>query len=252
MVRLGMLGGGRSDIRITIPIDVLLPGPRDPEASALDRAPEPVAELEGYGPVPPVVARALSAGGVWRRLVTDPAGSQVLDVGRTRYQPPVAIAEHVRERDGTCVRPGCSASARTSDLDHLHEWQDGGVTSAANLGAVCSGDHPIKSVGAFTVAYSTDRTYAWTTPTGHGYLRRPDGTIVTLPRRTAEGLRREGKEAARSGRPVDPSLVDAVLAEVSAGTDVGGTWTPRSGPGVHSWPGVEHAPAWRAEDEPPF
>src|SRR5690606_15446167 len=71
-IRLGSLGGGRADVRVTVPLGVLLPGPDAPLVSPLDRVPEPVAELEGYGPVPPVVTRALAAGGVWRRLVTDP------------------------------------------------------------------------------------------------------------------------------------------------------------------------------------
>ena len=51
-----MLGGGRSDIRITIPLHVLLPGARETGATAIDTTSEPVAELEGYGPVPPVIA----------------------------------------------------------------------------------------------------------------------------------------------------------------------------------------------------
>ena len=40
-------------------------------------------------PVPAVVARALAAGGTWRRLVTDPVSGTVVDVGRTRYRPPL-------------------------------------------------------------------------------------------------------------------------------------------------------------------
>src|SRR5690606_28414736 len=201
-----------------------------------------------------VVARAVAAGGVWRRLVTDPTGTEVLDVGRTRYQPTAAIADHVRERDRTCVRPGCSAPARGCDLDHEHEWHRGGVTSVDNLGSLCRRDHVVKSIGAFTVAHGSDRTYAWTTPTGHGYLPRPDGTVVTLPHRTAEGLRVTAQRAARfGGRGVDPAVVDAVLAEVSAGTDVGGSCVPAGGPAVQSpWPGTEVGPSWSGDDTPPF
>ncbi|WP_187368448.1 DUF222 domain-containing protein [Ruania zhangjianzhongii] len=43
--------------------------------------------LEGYGPISPLAARALAAGGDWIRIVTDPLTGAVLDVGHTRYRP---------------------------------------------------------------------------------------------------------------------------------------------------------------------
>ena len=50
-------------------------------------------------PVPAVVARALAAGGTWRRLVTDPVSGTVVDVGRTRYRPARRSG-----RSGACSR----------------------------------------------------------------------------------------------------------------------------------------------------
>ncbi|WP_413450019.1 DUF222 domain-containing protein [Georgenia phoenicis] len=250
-VRLGSLSGSKVQVRVTVPLGVFLPEPG--EQSPLERITEPVAELEGYGPVPPVVARALAAGGAWRRLVTDPATEQVIDVGRTRYQPPAAMAELVRERDRTCSRPGCSCSARHAEIDHEHEWQHGGVTSVENTGPNCRRDHLVKTIGVYTVAHGTDRTYAWAGPTGHGYLRRPDGTVVTMPRRSAEGLRELGRASVSARRSIDPAFVDGVLAEIAAGTDVGGSWVPSGGLRTTApWPGVDDGPSWAAEDEPPF
>lgn len=250
-VRLGTLGGRKVDVRITVPLGDLLPAAG--EQSPLERITEPVAELEGYGPVPPVVARALAAGGVWRRLATDPGTEQVIDVGRTRYQPPAAMAELVRERDRTCTRPGCSCAARHAEIDHEHEWQHGGVTSVENTGPSCGRDHRVKTIGAYTVTHGSDRTYAWAGPTGHGYLRRPDGTIVTMPRHTAEGLRDLGRRSVRERQAIDPGFVDGVLAEVAAGTDVGGGWVPAGGlRTTPPWPGVDGGPSWVADDEPPF
>ncbi|MBD8063021.1 HNH endonuclease signature motif containing protein [Oceanitalea stevensii] len=245
-----MIGGGRADINVLVPINVLQPEPRNPGATALDRDPEPVAELDGYGPIPPIIARALATGGTWRRLLTDPVTGQVLDVGRTRYQPSAAIADHVRHRDRTCIVPGCTHPARSADLDHIHEWKDGGVTSADNLGPQCTGDHRAKTIGAYTVAYTTDRTYAWTTPTGHGYLRRPDGTTITLPRHTAHALRTLVKETTRSGRPVDPALVDAALAAASVGDDPLSHWVaPHAAPSAgRAREGRERT--WASEDDP--
>lgn len=250
-IRLGTLSGSRVDVRLTVPLGDYLPAPG--EQSPLERITEPVAELEGYGPVPPVIARALAAGGVWRRLVTDPATDQVLDVGRTRYQPPAAIAALARERDRTCARPGCPRPARHSELDHEHEWQHGGVTSVENTDPECGRDHVVKTIGAYTVAHGSDRTYAWAGPVGHGYLRRPDGTIVTMPRRAAEELRRLGRESVRRRQAIDPAFVDSVLAQISAGSDLGGSWSPPGGHRTTSpWPGVDDGPSWAADDEPPF
>lgn len=250
-VRLGSLGGRKVDVRVNVPLGDFLPAPG--ERSPLERITEEVAELEGYGPVPPVIARALAAGGVWRRLVTDPGTEQVIDVGRTRYQPPAAMADLVRERDRTCTRPGCSCAARHAEIDHEHEWQHGGSTSVENTGPNCGRDHRVKTIGSYTVAHGSDRTYAWAGPTGHGYLRRPDGTIVTMPRHTAEGLRTLGRRSVRERRAIDPAFVDGVLAEIAAGTDVGGSWVPAGGLRIAPpWPGGEAGPSWESDDEPPF
>ncbi|MEE6287921.1 DUF222 domain-containing protein [Georgenia sp. MJ173] len=217
-VRLGMIAGGRADIRITVPLHVMLPELDPPQTHALDREPVPVADLEGYGPVPPEVARALAAGGTWRRLVTDPTGTQVLDVGRTRYQPTTAIADHVRERDRTCIRPGCVTPARLCDQDHGKEWHLGGHTSVTNLQSLCKRDHILKTVGAFTVARAADGSFAWTTPAGHGYRRHLDGRVTRLPRGAADALRTVAR-ANRGDRPAgdtptwndDQATIDHIL-----------------------------------------
>src|SRR5690606_41945123 len=101
-------------------------------------------------------------------------------------------------------------------------------------------------------AHRSARTYAWPPAPGRGSLRRPDGTVVTLPRRTADGLRKVCKEHDRTGRAVAPVVVDRVLTEVAAGTDVGGRWAPSLSPEPSAWPGVEHAPSWGGDDAPPF
>jgi hypothetical protein len=64
-------------------------------------------ELAGYGPITAQTARHLAADATWRRILTDPISGTVLDVGRTTYRPPQALADHVRIRDRTCRFPGC-------------------------------------------------------------------------------------------------------------------------------------------------
>ncbi|MDD9206994.1 DUF222 domain-containing protein [Georgenia sp. 10Sc9-8] len=154
-------------------------------APALDSPAAEVAHLDGYGPVPPQLARTLAMGGVWRRLVTDPVSDALLDVGRRRYRPPAELARHVRMRDGTCVRPGCTTPAAQCDIDHTVPWAAGGETSATNLGALCFRDHRVKSSGAFTVTQVAPGVFEWTTAAGLRYRRNIDGTTQHLDRAQA-------------------------------------------------------------------
>ncbi|TKR24355.1 DUF222 domain-containing protein [Cellulomonas hominis] len=158
-----------AEVRVTIAASTLL---------GLDDAP---ADLDGYGPIDAVRARALADGGVWRRIVTDPVTDQVLDVGRERYRPPAGLAEFVRTRDRTCVAPGCTFPARSADLDHTIEYhrqpgyppdQPLGRTDAGNLGPLCHRHHRLKTDGGFRLRQIQPGLFEWITPTGHRYLVR--------------------------------------------------------------------------------
>ncbi|HIZ36532.1 MAG TPA: HNH endonuclease [Candidatus Ruania gallistercoris] len=160
-----------------------------PGESVIDTGPsitsDAVPYLSGYGPITPATARALAAGGIWRRLVTDPVTDQLLDLGHTRYRPSAALADHVRARDTTCVRPGCSTAARECQLDHTEPWDHtdpsaGGATAPANLGPLCQRDHQTKTHGDFQLEQSAPGVFEWTTPTGHRYRREPDGSTTAL------------------------------------------------------------------------
>ncbi|MBD8062935.1 HNH endonuclease signature motif containing protein [Oceanitalea stevensii] len=214
----GTIGGRRAVIRVDVPLSVLvlppetqgafpaygecwdhLTGDTDdapgaspvhdpPGDSPADDAPLPmaeVAELEGYGPITPDVARALAmSAGTWQRLVTDPLSGEVLDVGRTRYRPPAALAEFVRARDRSCVVPGCSTPAHSCDLDHVVPFPEG-PTSAVNLGAGCRPDHVIKTLGQFRLEHLGGGTFRWTTPSGHVYQRDHHGRVTWVRTGTA-------------------------------------------------------------------
>jgi hypothetical protein len=138
-------------------------------------------ELVGHGPIPADLARALAAGGVWQRLVTDPLSGTLLDVGRTRYRPPVAMADHVRARDCTCRGPACSRRVR--DLDHHVPWAAGdGPTSAENLFGLCRADHVLKDAPGWQVLAGTDGSLTWVAPCGRRATTRPfDHRVFTDP-----------------------------------------------------------------------
>jgi hypothetical protein len=159
----------RTEIRITVALTTLL---------GLDEHP---GDLTGIGPIDATTARdlALAAGGVWRRIITDPLSGTVLDVGRTTYRPPRALARHVHVRDQTCARPGCTTPAEACDLDHTIEYhhppdgQPPGTTADHNLGPLCRRDHRLKTDGGFTLRQTAPGTYLWTTPAGHHYATTP-------------------------------------------------------------------------------
>ncbi len=197
--------GHRPSVHVTMSLEQLVPEPvevradprcgnstshrperttgRPPEGATDPGTPIPVSEvpvLEGYGPIAPATARALAAGGIWRRLVTDPLTGSPVDIGTTRYTPPTAMADRIRARDRTCVRPGCTHPASEAQLDHTTAYNHGGHTSDANLGALCTRDHLIKTHGDFTLTQPEPGIFEWATPTGHRYRRERDGTTTDL------------------------------------------------------------------------
>lgn len=63
------------------------------------------------------------------------------------YVTPPDIRAFVEGLDGTCRWPGCTRPAVASQMDHRHDFADGGPTSAANLTCLCQHHHNIKTDG---------------------------------------------------------------------------------------------------------
>ena len=169
----------RTVVHVTVPLSTLLGADDQP------------GDLAGYGPIDAQQARAmaLDLGSTWQRLVTDPLSGTVLDVGRTTYRPPAALADHVRHRDKYCTAPGCPVPAARCDLDHTIEYDpptDGspprplGTTCAHNLGPLCRTHHRLKTAGVLRVRQPTAGEFVWHTPTGHAFRVRPGTEQPTL------------------------------------------------------------------------
>ncbi|MGM0386269.1 MAG: DUF222 domain-containing protein [Actinomycetota bacterium] len=181
-------------VAVTVPLEVMLralpgftPPPSVGEVLAADISGEVIAAaelpsgplaghrteaalLEGYGPIAPVIAQLLAAGGTWQRIVTDTFTGRPLDVGRARYLPPADIATALRVRDRHCTRPGCTIPAWRCDRDHVHGWADGGETSATNLTHFCRYHHRVKSLRLARPGPLDDvGQRSWTTITGRTY-----------------------------------------------------------------------------------
>ncbi|MDZ4351573.1 MAG: DUF222 domain-containing protein, partial [Arthrobacter sp.] len=95
----GSCGGGcgcggvpvpRAQVLVTVPVLSLLGAGEEP------------AMLDGYGPIPPSMARALVADGAdsFYRVLTDPRDGAPLEIGRTSYRLTKAQRHWLRLRDG--------------------------------------------------------------------------------------------------------------------------------------------------------
>jgi hypothetical protein len=108
-----------------------------------------------------------------RPIVVD-AGGHVLDVGRRRYPVTGALRRLIIARDRTCRFPGCGRAAGRGEIDHARAWEDGGGTCVANLGALCTRHHQLKTLAGWDIVDSRpDGSCTWRSPHGRTYDHGP-------------------------------------------------------------------------------
>jgi hypothetical protein len=151
----------RTEVLVTIDLATLL---------GLTRKP---GELAGYGPITAETARVMARDAVLRRLVTDPASGEVLDLGRTAYRPSAALRRFITARDQTCRFPGCSRRAISCDLDHRIGYDEAGCTDRDNLHALCRTHHNLKTQRLWCVDLHPDGSETWTSHLGFRYTKGP-------------------------------------------------------------------------------
>jgi hypothetical protein len=136
---------------------------------------EKPAHLAGYGWLPAQRALEMAAqeDAVWRRVLTDPATGQAVDVGRGQYRPPAALRDHLRARFPTCVAPGCRQPAHLSDLDHTEPFP-AGATDQHNMRPLCRRHHRNKTLGGARIHTTPDGTLTWITKRGHRFPYQPE------------------------------------------------------------------------------
>ncbi|OZM81019.1 HNH endonuclease signature motif containing protein [Pseudonocardia sp. MH-G8] len=175
-----------------------------------------VAELEAYASGPVL--------GEWQAVVAEIA-ARWADRDRLRGlldAHPYArfargpLAEHVRIRDRTCCGPGCTRSARRSDLDHTRDHGLGGRTVESNIGPQCKRHHPDKERG-WALTQPGPGRFRWVSPLGRVYLTRGEPVRPDLPdpdpaphppqetaREIDQRLRRDGRRILRRPRAGPP------------------------------------------------
>jgi len=130
------------------------------------------AMLDGYGPIPPSMARQLVANGASSlyRVLVDPRDGAPLEIGRTSYRVTGAMRAWLRLRDGKCPFPGCSNNSLDNDADHILAWNNGGTTGISNLGQPCRKHHKLRHSTGWTPTPATrNEPPGWTSPTGRHY-----------------------------------------------------------------------------------
>ncbi|MFF1254815.1 HNH endonuclease signature motif containing protein, partial [Pseudarthrobacter sp. NPDC058329] len=127
---------------------------------------------DGYGPIPPSMARDLVANGAgsFYRVLVDPRDGAPLEIGRTSYRLTQAMKKAVQLRDGRCTFPGCNNPSLDNETDHLTAWQHGGTTGLSNLAQLCPKHHRLKHNSGWTPTPTTQNAPpGWTSPTGRHY-----------------------------------------------------------------------------------
>jgi Domain of unknown function (DUF222) len=136
------------------------------------------ARLDGYGPIPPQLARRLAGDATWRRMITDPLTRELLDRSPRTYRPGDRLAAYIRARDLHCDHPGCTRHADACQLDHDAPFDltdpDGGRTIATDLHPRCQPHHNAKTHLGWATGVRPDGTRYTRSPHGHDYtLEQP-------------------------------------------------------------------------------
>lgn len=199
--------------------------------------------IPGVGFVPPDVVAALTTRLDARvsRALLDARTGTLLETSNPRYTIPTAQREFVTTRDGTCRMWGCTRSVHTTrlgwkaDVDHATPWPEG-VTSPANLSALCRHHHRVKHSPRWRHVLHEDGTTEWLTPGGVPAFTFPAHAV------------HEDDDAADDWSPATGTSRDQTAGGSSptAGTTPGG-------PGNASSPRVgTMSPAGHASARPPF
>ncbi len=165
-------------VQVTAQLDVLVPLE---SLSGASSAALPDGTLVGWESVQALVDDPTVRAQL-RRLTIDPRTGTAIDLGRTRYEVSEPLRRWISARDRTCRFPGCRRRATACQVDHIDPWDAGGRTDAANLQALCTRHHQLKTHRGWRVARDLDtgRT-RWISPLGRTYLVDPEPLVAVNP-----------------------------------------------------------------------
>ncbi|MCT2084787.1 HNH endonuclease [Microbacterium enclense] len=160
----GTLGAIRARVQVVVPALTML----RPERENANPA-----ELVGHRPIDADTARRLAHATrvPWDRVITHPISGAVLHTDT--YQRTAAIDRYLRARDRHCRWPGCTVPAIRCEIDHNHDWAQGGCTDVGNLCCFCQRHHTQKQFTRWKVRQLDGGVMEFTSPTGQVYTDSP-------------------------------------------------------------------------------
>ncbi|MCD5341381.1 HNH endonuclease [Arthrobacter sp. AK04] len=197
----------RAQVLVTVPVFSLTGETGEP------------AVLDGYGPIPPSMARDLVANGAdsFHRVLVDPRDGAPLEIGRTSYRVTKAMRNWLRMRDGKCPFPGCNNNSLDNEADHLLAWHKGGTTGISNLGQPCPKHHRLRHTTGWKPTPAThNEPPGWTSPSGRHYKSEhqdwepphwPESLLSALPARLDPGKHHNGQAHGRLPYPPMPGVL---------------------------------------------
>jgi hypothetical protein len=135
--------------------------------------------LSGYGPITAEYARELAKHGVWRRVLTDPAG-QVIESSRKRYAS-AELREFLRVRDRTCRLPGCNTPAERCEVDHSVRHMHHGANAPDNTAALCKRHNLMRERSGWDVEQPSPGKLVFTSPEKRKYVTTPEPYLEPAP-----------------------------------------------------------------------
>lgn len=105
-------------------------------------------EIEGYGPIPVTIARALLIDADTHTVMFN--GTDIHDITSTKRHIPAAIRRALEARDPTCSVPGCDHN-KGLEIDHIWEYGKQGPTQLDNLVRLCRSHHRLKTLYHWTI-----------------------------------------------------------------------------------------------------
>jgi len=96
--------------------------------------------------------------------VFDEHTGQPLYLGRAARTASTAQRLALFGRDRGCTRPNCTAPASRSQVHHLINWRDGGLTNIDTMTMACGSDNRLADTGGWTTTMGPDGRTHWTPP----------------------------------------------------------------------------------------